>query len=58
MLNLLNQHVDKYVYYACLISEMGPGKGYKLGITTSFTDNNMTITISPITRVSEAIDPF
>lgn len=34
------------------------GKGYKLGVTISFTDNNMAITIDSITRVSEAIDPF
>ncbi len=39
-------------------ASLATGKGYKLGITTSFTDNNMTITISSITRVSEAIDPF
>ena len=34
------------------------GRGYRLGITTSFTDNNMATTIDSITRVSEAIDPF
>ena len=39
-------------------ASLATGKGYKLGITTSFTDNNMVITISSITRVSEAIDPF
>ena len=39
-------------------ASLATGKGYKLGITASFTDNNMAITISSITRVSEAIDPF
>ena len=39
-------------------ASLAVGKGYKLGITTSFTDNNMAITINSITRVSEAIDPF
>lgn len=39
-------------------ASLATGKGYKLGITTSFTDNNMVITINSITRVSEAIDPF
>lgn len=39
-------------------TSLAVGKGYKLGVTTSFTDNNMIITINSITRVSEAIDPF
>ena len=39
-------------------ASLATGKGYKLGITASFTDNNMAITINSITRVSEAIDPF
>ena len=39
-------------------ASLATGKGYKLGITTSFTDNNMVITINSITRVSEVIDPF
>lgn len=39
-------------------ASLAVGRGYRLGITTSFTDNNMAITIDSITRVSEAIDPF
>ena len=39
-------------------ASLATGKGYKLGITTFFTDNNMVITINSITRVSEAINPF
>ena len=39
-------------------SSLASGRGYRLGFGTSFTDNNLKVDITNITRLSEAIEIF